>query len=99
MITLTMPIRARNARDAVLGRLAVAAGRLVNRARRSMPMWPGIAGAACISIGLGEVTGHIFGRGLAPWVALLAAGVFALWLGSEVNRPPPAPRDDNAQSY
>jgi hypothetical protein len=69
--------------------LATLAGVLVRVLRQVLP---GLLGAAAVSAGLGELAGHVFGHGLAPWVALLVAGVFALWFGVEVNRAPRAPR-------
>jgi len=56
------------------------------------------AAAAAVSAGLGELAGHVFGRGLAPWVALAIAGVFGLWMSSELNAaPPPAPRQEDGE--
>jgi hypothetical protein len=52
---------------------------------------PGLTGATAVSVGAGEITGHVFGRGLAPWVALVVAGVFALWIGASLNAAPPLP--------
>lgn len=65
--------------------LAVRAGRMLF----------GPAAAAAVSVGTGELAGHIFGRGLAPWVALLLGGGFGLWIARELNSvPPPPPRRD-----
>ena len=52
------------------------------------------AAAAAAAIGLGQLAGHIWGRGLAPWVALFVAGVFGLQLARELNTAPAAPRPD-----
>ncbi len=52
------------------------------------------AAAAAVSVGAGELAGHVFGRGLAPWAALTLAGVFGLLLARELNsapRQPPEP--------
>jgi len=55
------------------------------------------AAAAAVSVGLGELAGHVFGRGLAPWVAMALAGGFGLWIASELNAAPrPAPRREDA---
>ena len=70
-------------------RLAIAAGTLVRW--KVHKMLPGIAGAAAVSAALGELAGHVFGHGLAPWVGMLAAGGFALWFGREINAQPPPP--------
>ena len=74
-------------------RAATWAGRAVRAGRALF----GPAAAAAVSIGLGELAGHVFGRGLAPWVALVIGGGFALWISSELNSvpPPPAPRPDD----
>ena len=40
---------------------------------RALPAAVMVAG---VSLGLGEITGHVFGHGLTPWVTLLAVGVF-----------------------
>jgi len=55
-------------------------------------MLPGVAGAAAIAVGSGELAGHVFGRGLALWVGLVVGGVFLVRIGAEVNAPVPAPR-------
>lgn len=55
------------------------------------------AAAAAVSVGLGELAGHIFGHDLTWWVALAVGGGFGLWIASEVNAAPrPAPRRDDA---
>lgn len=54
------------------------------------------AAAAAVSIGLGQLAGHVFGRGLAPWVALAVAGGFGLWMATELNTPP-APRQEDSE--
>ena len=74
----------------ILGTAAAAAG----TALRGWRIVPGVAGAAAVSVAIGELTGHLFGHGLTPWVALLAGGAFALLFGTEVNRRPPAPRSE-----
>jgi hypothetical protein len=56
------------------------------------------AAVAAVSVGIGELAGHVFGRGLAPWVALTIGGGFGLLLASELNRAPrPAPRRDDGE--
>jgi len=76
-------------------RLAGTAVRITRRPLRSAARAaPGLAGAAGIAVGLGQVAGHVFGRGLTWWVALAVGGGFALWIGSDINRVPPAPRRD-----
>lgn len=52
--------------------------------------------AAAVSVGLGQLAGHVFGRGLAPWVALAVAGGFGLWMATELNTPP-APRQEDSE--
>jgi hypothetical protein len=75
-------------------RLARAAGVLVRVLRALFAP----AAAAAVSAGLGELAGHVFGRGLAPWVALTVGGVFALWMAAELNAvPPPAPRPEDGE--
>lgn len=54
------------------------------------------AAAAAVSVGLGQLAGHVFGRGLAPWVALTVAGGFGLWMATELNTPP-APRQEDSE--
>ena len=55
----------------------------------------GPAAAAAVSVGAGELAGHVFGRGVAPWVALLLGGGFGLWMARELNSvPPPPPHRD-----
>jgi hypothetical protein len=66
--------------------------RLTRRPARAARALPGVAGAAAIAVGAGELTGHVFGHGLALWAGLAVGGVFALWLGRELNAPPPAAR-------
>lgn len=53
------------------------------------------AAAAAVSAGLGELAGHVFGRGLSPWAALTLAGGFGLWIASELNAVPDPPRRDD----
>jgi hypothetical protein len=68
------------------------AGTLVRwRVHRALP---GLAGAAAVSVGAGELAGHIFGRGLAPWVTLGVGGMFALWIGAAINQVPHPPSND-----
>lgn len=83
--------RRRLSLSSVAGPLADVAGWSVGRVLSLLPTVPGVAGAAMVSLGLGELAGHVFGHGLAPWVAITAGGAFALWLGSEVNRVPAVP--------
>lgn len=73
-------------------RAAFWAGTLIRVLRQVLP---GLAGAAALSVGAGELAGHVFGRGLSPWVALVIAGLFALWFGAEINASPPAPRRED----
>lgn len=62
------------------GALASAAGWLSGRVLSVRHLVPGVGGAVMVSAGAGEVTGHVFGHGLAPWAGILVAGVFALAL-------------------
>jgi len=61
-------------------RLVTAAGTVTGRVLRVVPSVPGVAGAVGVSAGAGEVIGHTAGHGLAPWVAIMVGGVFALML-------------------
>jgi hypothetical protein len=61
-----------------------AAGHVIGRTLSLLPLVPGIGGAAMISLGTGEFAGHVFGHGLAPWVALAVGGVFALFLDRKI---------------
>lgn len=70
--------------SAFAGSVADAAGHATGRFLASLPLVPGIAGAAMISLGAGELAGHLFGRGLTPWVALMVGGVFALLLDRRI---------------
>jgi len=71
--------------------------RITRRAlRKAVSVVPGLAGAAGIAIGLGQVAGHVWGRGLTWWVALVVGGAFALWISADLNRVPRAPRRDDA---
>jgi len=70
-------------------RLATLAGTAVRLSRALL----GPAAAAAVSIGLGELAGHVFGRGLAPWVAIVIGGGFGLLLASELHAAPRAPID------
>ena len=73
---------------------AVLAGTALRFTRRpfrsALRAAPGVLGAAAIAVGLGEVAGRVWGRGLTWWVALAVAGGFALWFGAELNARPPA---------
>jgi hypothetical protein len=75
-----MPARARigEALTSLLAAVAVTAGRLVGAGRRVLPFVPGLGGAAGFSVCLGFGVSHVFGHGLAPWVAGLTGSVFAL---------------------
>lgn len=87
MAVLSIPVRR------AAGPLADVAGWSAGRVLSLLPTVPGVAGAVMVSLGLGELAGHVFGHGLAPWVGIVVGGAFALWIGSEVNRapsPPPA---------
>jgi hypothetical protein len=64
--------------------LPEAAGHAVGRVLSLLPLLPGIGGAAMVSVGSGELAGHVFGHGLAPWVALGVGGVFALLLDRKI---------------
>lgn len=57
-------------------------------------MLPGLLGAAAVSAGLGELAGHIFGRGLAPWVSLAVAGGFVMWIAAAINHVPRPPSNN-----
>ena len=57
---------------------AEVAGRVTGRALGFRRAVPGLAGAAGLSVAVGEVASHVFGHGLAPWVGLGAGSVFAL---------------------
>ena len=72
-------------------RAAAWAGTAVRMTVRTARVLFGPAAAAAVSIGLGELAGHVFGRGLAPWVGLLVAGGFGLWMARELNSVPPVP--------
>ena len=66
--------------DGPAGVLADVAGWLTGRVLLSLPAVPGLAGAGMVSLGLGELAGHVFGHGLTPWVSVAVGGVFALML-------------------
>lgn len=70
--------------SAFAGSAADAAGRATGRFLASLPLVPGLAGAAVFSLGIGEIAGHLLGRGLTPWVALTVGGAFALWLDRKI---------------
>lgn len=82
----------------LLGAAAVAAGHVLRVSRvplrRGRQAVAGVAGAAAIALGAGELAGHVFGHGIAPWATLLVAGVFSMWFGAEMNRVPAAARGD-----
>lgn len=59
--------------------------------RRWLPAVPGLASGVLASVGGGEVIGHVFGRGLSPWCAIVIGAVYLARLGSELNRTMPAP--------
>jgi hypothetical protein len=94
MTAAAVPARARfaEARQRLMIRVAVAAGTAVRVVRGPARSLPGLGGAAGFSVGVGEIAGHVFGHGLAPWVGLAVGSVFALWLGAELNRAPRVPR-------
>lgn len=73
------------------------AGTLVRVLRPLGRVVPGVAGAAAVAVGLGQVAGHVFGHRLAWWVALTLAGLFALWFGAEVNAAPRVHRDASSE--
>ena len=56
---------------------------------------PGLLGALLVAVGLGQVAGHIWHRGLTWWVAAAIGGMFLLLIGRELNSAPPAPRRDD----
>ena len=85
MATLSVPaLRRRLRAREVAGPLADAAGWTAGRLLSLLPLVPGIGGAAVISVCTGELAGHVFGHGLAPWVAGLVGGVFALLLDRRI---------------
>jgi len=59
---------------------ATPAGTAVGRSLASLPLLPGILGAIGLSIAAGEIAGHVFGHGLAPWVGLAVSCMFGLLL-------------------
>jgi hypothetical protein len=61
-----------------------AAGAAVGRTLSVLHLVPGVAGGAVVSVGLGEIAGHVFGHGLTPWVALTLGGLFALALDRRI---------------
>jgi hypothetical protein len=76
-------------------RVAGTAIRITRRpARTALRALPGVAGAAAVAVGLGEVAGH-YQRGLTWWVACVIGGVFALGFAREINAAPPAPRQED----
>lgn len=60
------------------------AGTVLGRILSLVPLVPGVGGAAMVSVGAGEFAGHVFGHGLAPWVALAVGGMFALLLDRRI---------------
>lgn len=79
MVAASLPDLRRHLSAAGLaGTLASAAGWLSGRVLSVRHLAPGVGGGALVSVGSGEVVGHVFGHGLALWVALTVAGVFAL---------------------
>lgn len=86
MAVLTVPARFRRhlSADGTVGVLASAAGWVTGRILASLPAVPGVGGAAAVSLGLGELAGHVFGHGLTPWVAITAGGLFALLLDRRI---------------
>lgn len=83
---MSQPLKLRAARWAGLAvRAVLPLGRLL----------PGLAGAALVAVGLGQVAGHIWHRGLAAWVSLALGGAFLLLIGREINAAAPAPRRDD----
>ena len=77
-----------------LTRAAHLAGTAVRVLRGLMRVLPGVAGAALVSVGLGQLAGHVFHRGLSAWVTCAVAGAFLLKIGAEVNAAPPPRRED-----
>lgn len=77
-------VRLGRAVAALLGTAAVGLGRLIGVARLAVPFVPGTAGAAGLSLAVGEIAGHVFGHGLSPWVALLAGALFCLRIDGRV---------------
>ncbi len=85
MVTFSVPSLREHLRPrAAAGPLASAAGWTAGRVLALLPLVPGVAGAAMISAGAGEVAGHVFGHGLTPWVAVTLGGVFALLLDRRI---------------
>lgn len=81
MATLFAPVLRRHlSADGIAGAFAAAAGWVSGRCLSVRHLLPGIAGGMAVSLGAGEVCGHVFGHGLVPWVTVLTAGVFALAL-------------------
>jgi len=67
--------------------------RLTRRAlRKALSVVPGLAGYAAIAVGVGQVVGRVWGRGLTWWVALVVGGAFLVVIGAEINQPASAPR-------
>ena len=75
----------------VAGRVVGTAIRALRRSRPLVRMAPGVSGAALASVGIGEVVSHVFGHGLAPWVACCVAAGFLLRIGAEINQVPRQP--------
>ena len=76
--------------------LKLRAARWAGLAVRAGRMLLGPAAAAAVSAGAGGLAGHVFGRGLSPWVALAVAGGFGLWIARELNSAPrPAPQRED----
>lgn len=92
-------MKRRDARIAVA--VAVFAGTALRLCRRplrnALRAAPGLAGAAGIAVGLGEVAGHVWQRGLTWWVALVIAGGFVLWFAAEMNSKPRVLRDVSSE--
>lgn len=70
----------RAAWDAVAGRAADLVGHATGRVLAWSRTVPGIGGAAGLSVCAGELAGHVFGHGVAPWAGGLVGSVFLLML-------------------
>jgi hypothetical protein len=83
--TLAVPARAaRSVLTPLLAVVVVGCGHVLRVSRLAVPFVPGVGGAAGFSVALGEVAGHVFGHGLALWVALLTGSVFLLAMDRQI---------------
>ena len=63
-----------------LALLATAAGAAAGRVLRWRRVLPGVAAGVLASVACGEITGHLFRHGLAPWAGCLVGSLFLLAL-------------------